>query len=161
MICVLVLFRTTQNRSFPRPTHRFESCNIGPHVREEIRRMADERKCDYHRKGVREIIAAQTDGAQVELRVFWPEEHKSDPAPRVDHAHGHLEEAEQEEGFVVVVAHAVSDPRAVVVHFEHAFVAHRTMVRSLRLPIVAVQTHLRLILDLFHGDFPRLRVGTG
>ena len=49
-------------------------------------------------------------------------------------------EAEQKEGFEVVIADAVSDPRTVVVHLWDAKVADTAVMSALRFPIAAALT---------------------
>lgn len=57
-----------------------------------------------------------------------------------------LVEAEEEESLEVVIANAVADPRAVMVHFGHANVAYAAVMRAQRLPVatlLAVQVLVR------------------
>ena len=49
-----------------------------------------------------------------------------------------LVEAEEEEGFEVMVADAVSKPRAVMIHLGHTNSAYTAMMSSLWLPIAAL-----------------------
>ena len=56
-----------------------------------------------------------------------------------------LIEGEEEELFEVVIAYAVGDPGAMMVHFGDARFAHRAMMSTLRLPVAAGHAVLVLI----------------
>lgn len=117
--------------------HHFNRCQIIVKLDDDSQGKRDKSDRDGHAHEIGEVETHRTEIAQFRS-VIGAEEAEKDQAPQVDLAHACLVEAEQEEGFEVVIANAVTDPGAVVVHFGHANVANPAVMRALGLPVAAL-----------------------
>ena len=114
-----------------------KGCYIVKHEKETIQSESDQAETDGHGDDVGDIVTDITKIGHAWDRLLCVEKtiHKK---PEVDHSGECLIKAEKEEWLQVVVAHAVADPRAMMIHLEHTAAAIAAVVSALRLPRLAL-----------------------